>query len=107
MRDETAQIPTYVITYLFPLVILDHVTLIDGLVYAMFVALTLVLAARTSLVLVNPVLLLMNQRLFEVETRRGTRALLLSPDEPRVGQVIHAVPFAANGLKRIASGDQQ
>lgn len=100
VRDDTAQVPAYLITYLFPFVFLQDVSKNDLVVYCVFMALVVVLAARTQLVLVNPLLLLLGLHLYEIETKNGTKAILLSRSTPKVGAVILAAPFAAGGMRR-------
>ena len=104
VKDETAKIPAYLLTYLFPFVFLRDVNRVDLLVYCVFFLLVVVVALNTQLVLVNPFLLMLGLHLYDVETRHGLRTLLLSAEEPRVGQTIQAVPFAAGGMKQITGG---
>lgn len=102
VKDETAQVPAFLLSYLLPFVTANMNNKADLAVVGIFLALVVTLAFGTNLVLVNPFLLLLGLHLYDVETSGGTRALLLSHLEPRSGDTIQALPFAASGLKLTA-----
>jgi len=102
VKDETAQVPAFLLSYLLPFVTADISNTADLAVIGIFLTLVVTLAFGTNLVLVNPFLLLLGLHLYDVETSGGARALLLSHVEPRSGDTIQALPFAASGLKLTA-----
>lgn len=102
VKDESAQVPAFLLSYLLPFVAADIKNGADLAVIAIFLALVITVALGTNLVLVNPFLLLLGLHLYDVETSGGTRTLLLSHVEPRSGDTIQALPFAAGGLKLTA-----
>ncbi|MGY2872852.1 hypothetical protein ACVW00_000042 [Marmoricola sp. URHA0025 HA25] len=102
VKDESSQVPAFLLSYLLPFVTADVNKPSDLVVVGIFLALIVTLALGTDLVLVNPFLLLLGLHLYDVETSGGTRTLLLSHVEPRTGDTIQALPFAASGLKLTA-----
>lgn len=97
--DESAQVPSYLLTYVFPFIFVSPSNSFDLVAYASFVALLVVMLLRTELLLVNPVLLALGYHLLEIETSSGFRGLLLSRQRPKVGQDIDAVYWAPGALK--------
>jgi len=67
IRDDSAQIPAFLLAYVFPFVFVTIGDWQDALAYGLFALLLVVLILRTDLVLVNPVLLVMGYRLYIVE----------------------------------------
>lgn len=69
VRDRTLQIPSYLITFVYPFLFLSEsassYTLLAYLVFGLLLGLLLI---RTDIGLVNPTLLLFGYSLFEVET---------------------------------------
>lgn len=107
IRDDSGQIPAYLLTYIFPFAFAT----VDGpaaaWAYVVFALLLLVLLMRTDLGLVNPVLLAAGFHSFAVETAAGTSLTLIARRGPLVGSRIVAHPIAGEtlGLGRIVEGD--
>jgi hypothetical protein len=99
VKDESAQVPSYLLTYVFPFIFVDLGSNYDLLAYALFVALLALMLLRTDLILVNPVLLVAGYHLFQIESSTGYKGLLLSRERPQAGQEIKAVSWAAGALK--------
>ncbi|MBC2681477.1 hypothetical protein GSS87_03540 [Corynebacterium sp. 4HC-13] len=97
VKDESSQIPTYLITFFFPFLFLSE-QMSGPLVasYVGFAALMAVLLYRTSLVLINPYLLLVGYRVFSVDIVGQGGAYIISKEPP--------LPSRSTYTKRIADG---
>jgi hypothetical protein len=102
IRDESAQIPAFLLTYVFPFVFVAIGDWRDALAYGLFALLLLILIVRTDLVLVNPLLLAFGFHLYIVESSSGYHGILLSSKAPKVGETVQAVRLPSGGLKQMA-----
>jgi len=102
LRDESAQVPAFLLTYVFPFVFVTFGDWRDAAAYGLFALLLVVLLVRTDLVLVNPVLLVAGFHLYIIETSSGYRGMIISARHPRVGETIQAVTLPGGTLKQTA-----
>lgn len=73
VQDETDQIPTYLITFVFPFLFLSDTPSFCTLVaYGVFLIFMMALLFRTDVALVNPALLLIGYHVYTVETVSGS-----------------------------------
>lgn len=99
VKDESAQVPGYLLTFVFPFVFVDASSWRDALAWFLFAALAAALVASTDLVLVNPVLLLAGYKIYAVESTSGYNGIMLSAVRPRRHQVVEAVQLPSGALK--------
>jgi hypothetical protein len=71
VRDESGQIPAYLVTYLVPFVTLNVDELADLLAYLVLAVVMVVLIVRTDLIYVQPVLLAIGWHLYRTEVKGG------------------------------------
>lgn len=71
VKDETDQIPAYLVTYLVPFVTISSGGWLDVAAYALFAAVLMLVVVRTDLIYVQPLLLVIGWRLFRVEIENG------------------------------------
>lgn len=90
VKDESSQIPTYLITFIFPFLFLSEqmsASLIASYVgFAVFMA---VLLYRTSLALINPFMLMAGYRVFSVDIVGQGGAYIISKEPPLPSQSIY------------------
>ncbi|WP_460870312.1 hypothetical protein, partial [Nocardioides pakistanensis] len=101
VADESAQIPGYLLTFVFPFVFLDASDWRDGVAWALFAVLAAALVVTTDLVLVSPVLLLAGYRIYRVETTSGYAGIMLSSFRPHRHQTVEAVQLSAGAIKTV------
>ncbi|MDO5031284.1 hypothetical protein [Corynebacterium sp.] len=97
IKDESSQVPTYVITFIFPFLFISEAPsppLIAS--YTAFALLVLLLLYRTSLALINPLLLLCGYHIFSADVREQGTIFLISKKTP--------LPSALIYTKRITNG---
>ena len=77
VRDQGAEVAAYVGTYLLPFLMVSQPTSSDLLAYGCFVAVVGVVYVRSSLVAINPLLYLLNYRLYSaaIEQVRETKVV--------------------------------
>lgn len=88
VRDESHQVPAYLLTYIFPLLFVTIDDWDTAAAYAVFAALLIVLMVRTDLALVNPLLLAFGYHLFALRNSTGQEIFLVSRLRPLVGSNI-------------------
>lgn len=97
VKDESAQVPTYLLTFVFPFLFLSGQMgtsmVVAYVVFALFMALLLY---RTPLALINPAMLVVGLRVFSVEVAGQGAAYIISRDAP--------LPSAPACVKRVAEG---
>jgi hypothetical protein len=107
VRDESSQVPAYLVTYVFPFAFAT----VDGievvLAYAVFGLLLIVLLVRTDLGMVNPVLLAVGLHSYAVVTASGRALTVIAPKAPLPGSRIlaHPVAGATYHFRSIIEGD--
>lgn len=97
IKDESSQVPTYLITFVFPFLFLPEQP--NGplaVSYVTFAAFIAVLLYRTTLVLVNPAMLIVGYRIFSVDIEGQGGAHIVSKGQLR--------PFLPIYVKRVADG---
>lgn len=99
VRDESDQVPAYLLTYVFPFIFLSIANKADLLACLVFAFFLLVLVYRTDLAVVNPLLLTIGYHLYRVSTSHGTEIILLAKRRPAIGETIHAVRIADHTYK--------
>lgn len=102
--DESAQVATYLITFVFPFLFLDLGTWRDVVACVGFAALTAALVLTTDLVLVSPTLLLAGYHLYKVTSSSGFSGIMLAKKRPAVGQTVMAVRLPGDALKLTSIG---
>lgn len=84
VKDESTQIPTYLLTFIFPFLFIgdapDKATLAA---YAIFAAMLLTLLYRTDLSLVNPALLALGYHVYAVEVQGYPDSFLVAKKAPQ------------------------
>lgn len=95
IKDESSQIPTYLITFVFPFLFLPE-QMNGPLVasYIAFAAFIALLLYRTTLALVNPAMLIAGYRIFSVDIEGQGGAHIISKGPPR--------PSLPTYVKRVA-----
>jgi len=101
VRDESGQVPSYLLTFVFPFLFLEVHDWRDVLAYLIFAALVAVLVLQTDLVLVNPLWLAAGYHLYQVQTTSDFNGILMSSRRPQTGQTIEAVRLSPSALKLI------
>jgi hypothetical protein len=99
VKDESSQVPGYLLTFVFPFMFMDVNSWREGAAWGLFALLTATLVLGTDLVLVSPVLLLAGYHLYRVDTSSGFAGILLSSRRPIRGQTIEAVRLPRGALK--------
>lgn len=97
VKDESAQVPTYLITFIFPFLFLSeqmNISLVRS--YVGFAALMTVLLYRTNLSLINPVMLLAGYHVFSVDVVGQGSTYIISKRPP--------LPARSTYAKRVVEG---
>lgn len=97
--DESAEVPAFLLTYLFPFVSLSISTWWDVAAYAVFVVLLLAILFRTDLLLVNPLLLLAGIRVYRVLDSSGVSRIVFSKTRLHSTDQILAASLASGALR--------
>lgn len=107
VKDESSQVPVYLLTYIFPFAFATIENTSAAVAYAVFALLLVVLLLRTDLSLVNPVLLAAGIHSYAVTTSTGAAVTLLARAAPLPGSHILATPLAGDAfhLSKIVEGD--
>lgn len=94
VRDESSQVPAYLVTYVFPFAFatVDDVAVV--LAYAVFGLLLVTLLVRTDLGLVNPILLAVGLHSYAVVTDGGKALTVIAAKAPLPASQILATPIA-------------
>lgn len=108
VRDDSHQIPTYLLTYVFPFLFVSVSGWQDLVAYGVFVLLLVVLLLRTDLALVNPLLLAVGYHMYAISTTTGSELTVVSRERLLVGNRILAVKLADSAYKldRILSEEE-
>lgn len=97
VKDESSQIPTYLITFIFPFLFLSEQMssplIASYIAFAVFMA---VLLYRTSLSLINPFMLIVGYHVFSVDIAGQGSAYIISKEPP--------LPSQSTYTRRIAKG---
>lgn len=96
IRDESYQIPIYLLTFVFPFLFIELKNSWDAAAYIVLILLVLLLLFRTDLSLVNPVLLVLGYHIYAVEAAGGEDLLLIAKNRPRVGGHILGTLLSGN-----------
>jgi len=86
VRDETSQVPAYLITYIFPFLFTESPGWTLVVAYCAFALLLLLMLARTDFGLVNPLLLIAGYHLYVIADSRGREAWVATKERPLAGQ---------------------
>jgi hypothetical protein len=107
VRDESAQVPAYLLTYVFPFAFatVDKGSAVWA--YVVFGGLLLILLLRTDLSAVNPALLAAGVHSYSVVTKAGQTVTLIARKAPLPGSEILANQVAGGvfSLSTIVEGD--
>lgn len=97
IKDESGQVPTYLLTFVFPFLFLsDQMSRPLIVAYVTFVVFMVLLLYRTPLALINPAMLVAGYRVFSVNVAGEGGAYIIAKDLPLESQPCHA--------KRVAGG---
>lgn len=96
--DESPQIPTYLLTYVFPFVFVTADRWQDGAAYAVFAALVGLLLWQSDAAYINPLLLVAGFRLY-VFSRGPDRVLIVSRKRLRDGSRVLAYQLSSSAYK--------
>lgn len=109
IRDDSAQVPAYLLTYVFPFAFATADDTASFWAYGVFAALLLVLLARTELSLVNPILLAFGFHTYEVRTTGNRTISLISKTQPLPHSTFLAYQVAGSAFsfRRLVDGDMQ
>jgi hypothetical protein len=99
IRDESQQIPAYLLTYVFPFLFPSVVGWRDVAACLAFALLVLILLFRTDLALVNPLLLAVGFHLYSMTTNSEKSLILVAKAKPSPGQTILAVRLSDTTYK--------
>lgn len=92
VRDESEQVPAYLVTYLLPFVTLNTAGWDDVGAYVIMGAVLVTLTVRTHLVYVQPVLLALGWHLYRTEVQAGLEEMImLSRLRLRAGNIVTTV----------------
>lgn len=97
VKDETAQVPGYVVGFVFPFVFWQVGPWREVVAIALFAVLLTILVIATDLVIVNPVLLLFGFRTYTVSTGsggNGYNGYCITDERLIVGRQVVAVHLA-------------
>lgn len=96
VQDETDQIPTYLITFVFPFVFVSDTPSFYTLVaYGVFALFIMTLLFRTDVAVVNPALLLAGYHVYTVETVSGS-VKVISRRRPIIKTTFNAHPISGS-----------
>ncbi len=98
-RDETQQVPTYLLTFIVPFLFVDINDWGNAAAYSVLIVLIAILLYRTDLSLVNPALLALGYHIYSIRDGGGHESLIVSRTRPRVGASIAAVPLSGHIYK--------
>lgn len=94
--DESGQIPTYLITFIFPfLFVSDTPSPYTIIAYVVFAVFMLALLFRSDVAVVNPALLIAGYHVYTVETASGS-IYVISRKCPVVNTTFNAHPVSGN-----------
>lgn len=95
VRDETFQVATYIITFVFPFLFIDITDLWDLLAYGLFLVLIALLVSRSDVSIVNPGLILCGYHLYALSIKADNQGatnqvMFISKDRPKPDEVLHS-----------------
>lgn len=96
--DESPQVPTYLLTYVFPFIFASTDRWQDAAAYAVFAALLVLLLWQSDAALINPLLLAVGFRLY-VFSRGGDRVIIVSRERLRNGSRVIAYQLSPDAYK--------
>lgn len=96
--DESSQIPTYLLTYLFPFIFVSTNGWQDVVAYAVFAALLALLLWQSDVALINPLLLAVGFRLYAF-SRGNERVIIVSRKRLSNGSRVLAYQLSPNAYK--------
>ena len=108
VRDDSQQVPTYLLTYIFPFLFVAVDGWQDLTAYAIFSLLLVVLILRTDLALVNPLLLAAGYHLYVATTTNDQEVVVVSRTRLLPGNAIlaHRLADATYRLDRIQTEEE-
>lgn len=90
IRDESYQVPTYLLTFIFPFLFIDIEDFWNAASYIVLILFVAILLFRSDLSLVNPALLMLGYHIYVIQAEGGEDLLLITKTRPRVGLSISA-----------------
>lgn len=94
IRDESQQVPTYLLTFIFPFLFIDVADSWNAAAYAVLILFLALLLFHSDLSLVNPALLAMGYHIYTVQAEGGETLLLISRTRPSAGMNVAVVPLS-------------
>ncbi|WP_125458684.1 hypothetical protein [Rhodococcus sp. 1168] len=98
IKDETLQIPTYLVTFILPFLFVTVDDPYNLAAYSVFMLLVILMLVRTEISIINPGLLFIGFKIFDATTREGTSVMVISKTKPRVNSTIYASPISPQTL---------
>ncbi len=90
IRDESYQVPTYLLTFIFPFLFIDIENYWNAASYIVLILFVSILLFRNDLSLVNPALLMLGYHIYVIQAEGGEDLLLISKARPRTGLSLSA-----------------
>lgn len=84
MKDQTYQVPTYLVTFVLPFLFIDAKNIATLVAYAIFILFVALILSKSDISLLNPGLLLLNYRLFDATDKCGRNLTVISRVAPRM-----------------------
>lgn len=107
-KDESDQIPAYVVTYVLPFVTLQVTQRAELVAYVLLALVLAVLVLQTDLVYVQPLLLMIGWHLYRVEVRHGLQPMtLVSGSRLEAGVKVSTVGLAGTVARVVKTSDEE
>lgn len=84
IKDETYQVPTYLVTFLLPFLFIEARDIPSLFAYAIFAGFVALILFRNDISLVNPGLLLAHYRLYDAVDASGENITVIAKSRPRL-----------------------
>lgn len=97
-RDEL--ITTYILVYIFPFVVLDYTSLANWVAFAVFFFVIGVIQVRSNQLYVNPILALLDYRIYEIDTGDEVLTLVIKGDLEEPVESVKTVELS-NGVHMV------
>lgn len=81
-RDETYQVPTYLVTFILPFLFVELQSLYSVAAYLVFIAFVATILSKIDISIVNPGLLIFGYRLYDMIGCAGERVTVISKTRP-------------------------
>ena len=86
VRDETYQVPTYLVTFVLPFLFIELKSAETIAAYAILILFVAAILTRSDISIVNPGLLLLNYRMFDAVRSDGKGLTIIAKSAPQVSR---------------------